>query len=1411
MRLGSDNDRPWKHRLAVTVFLAVALTLTATPVDAGSSGSVDVEYKSCMKPMEDQKEIYGPTDVNAQLGNQGLSVAENKAGTVTVFKWPNPSYYDQIKYHATNRSKPYMGADENAGSFLGLTVQEGTSAVGETGTLELGADDGEWRHVELENSYEDPVVVTSPLSRNGPQAAHPRVRSVKQDSFQIQVEEWGYLDGDHVAEEVSYLVVESGSHELPDGTRIDVGTVETDESWKQVEIQGGFDQPAVLTGAQTHRSGNVDGSGSDSVVTRTKNVDEDGFAVRVQEMESKGNHVEEQVGYVTVESGAGSNSGGSYEAGVTDDTVTDADHLIRFSNGYEGTPVFLAGIQGFDGGDTSNLRYTELNDENVTVNVEEERSADGEVRHISENLGYVAFGSGVIEAKDTETTFLRDWSNSQRYLSNYSDTVETTYRSDRYGLEVTVTDVLPKDRDVLTRNVEVERLQGSSVDNVEVAAFENFNLVASKHPMVPTKDWCNEGSNNDAARYDDELDAVLHYKQNSTTDSEVVAGMAFSGESSGHQVGGDTHEGGDAIEVTVPILGHARVSWGSGDESDAYRDIQDGVLSGNDRFSGQTTAALTRQLNLADGENEATLHLAAGESKEEVEKTLEESRGTEPEDEMEDKKAWFRELVGDAPLPGSGDEDVEALSRRALVTLVQNYHPESGSIVASIATQSPYGADWVRDGAYFNYVLDRLLGKHDWVRKHNLWYASLQEGAPGSDHVNSALIPNGSWAMNYYADGEVAGPIPWEIDETGYGAWTLYDHYRVTGNETYLRQVYPAIKRAADHLVECKSDNGLQCSASEDDHIQPSQSIVGGASVHLGLESAAKAAEALGRNGDAERYRSRMNELGKAMDGNYWSPAKGYDGNPRAVFPAALKPLDSPSMQPHYEEMWSKVRSTLKGEKDVGLYESKHLYGLAKAWENSPNISRVKRGLDWVAQKHATPDTNVMGEVWLRDGGEIETSVSQPHAWEQILFYLAALETYNKDPEVQEKLDRNEDRWSKNDGEVTVKDLPSGTVSPATSFTTTVEVENTGEAKKTYYLGYGVRDEDGNYHYGASGGGKLTLAPGETQLRNLSFSLGSNAKPGSYDVTVTLWNEKNVEHLHTRLDSRTIEDAFTLGETVGEFGSVSVSASDDHPGGSGNVGATQTVEIQGDYENPVVLASITSKNGGHPAHVRVTEVNDNNFEIQVEEWDYMANDGGHVTETVDYLVVESGTHNLADGRVVTAGKTSADDGWRSVDLNAFDFTPVVLAEPQTETGEGWWDDQYDSAVSRLDNVGNDGFEVRVQEQEGGDNRQGGHPDETVGYAVFSGYGNGVDVGTTGDSVTQESVSLDADGSSDVAVVDMQSFDGGDSAGVRGTGGDASRRDVYVEEEGSADSETRHTTENVGWVAGEEGSHLVAVP
>ena len=268
--------------------------------------------------------------------------------------------------------------------------------------------------------------------------------------------------------------------------------------------------------------------------------------------------------------------------------------------------------------------------------------------------------------------------------------------------------------------------------------------------------------------------------------------------------------------------------------------------------------------------------------------------------------------------------------------------------------------------------------------------------------------------MNYYADGTVGGPIPWEIDETGLGVWTLYDHFAVIGDKAYLTDVYPAIAASADFLSGPGRDptTGLTIAASEDDHPEwtypPTMHASG--PVLLALRSAVKAAEALGRAADAARWGARVGEVEEKIETRYrassnadaWTDDFGVGG--WALWPVEVQAQTSKRMRAQAAVAAAKVRPNFDapaGGPTRGSYEAKALLGLAKharATGEVASLDAARKGLLWIAHVQATAGTHVLGEVWLNRGGRVVTVVSQPHVWEMTLFTLAALEAWRPQP-----------------------------------------------------------------------------------------------------------------------------------------------------------------------------------------------------------------------------------------------------------------------------------------------------------------------------------------------------------------------------------------------------------------------------
>lgn len=267
----------------------------------------------------------------------------------------------------------------------GVLPVTGTGAAATTANAEVRAPtvDHAWNSVAVSGDYADPVVLAPALSYRGTNPASPRVRNVDGEGFDLRVEEWDYLDGAHLPETVGCFVAEAGAHTPADGPAFEVTTVRTDHRWAPVSFSSSFSEaPLAFSNAQTR-------NGTHPIVTRNRNVEGSGMELRVQEEEAEGLHLEERVGVLAIEPGTGTLNGRAFEADSIDD-VDSRWRTVSFAGAYQ-DPVFLADMQTHRGSNTATVRYRNLTESSVEVRVEEERSADDEVRHIGERVGYLVF------------------------------------------------------------------------------------------------------------------------------------------------------------------------------------------------------------------------------------------------------------------------------------------------------------------------------------------------------------------------------------------------------------------------------------------------------------------------------------------------------------------------------------------------------------------------------------------------------------------------------------------------------------------------------------------------------------------------------------------------------------------------------------------------------------------------------------------------------------------------------------------------------------------------------------------------------------------------------------------------------------------------------------------------------------
>ena len=208
----------------------------------------------------------------------------------------------------------------------------------------------QWRELDIAEHFpdgtdlSDMVVTASPLTSNGGADSFLRIDTLgdaSDTSFRFRLEEWS-SDGTHPSEELQFVVMLPGAHELWNGTNLVAGTVSTGQSWTRTSLNAGagVSAPVVLANINSYH-------GADDAVIRLQNVSNGGFDVRVQEAQGlDGAHAAENIGYIAIEGGTGI-------AETTTDRVNNKFAALDVNAG----DVFVASIQTYNGADTANLRW----------------------------------------------------------------------------------------------------------------------------------------------------------------------------------------------------------------------------------------------------------------------------------------------------------------------------------------------------------------------------------------------------------------------------------------------------------------------------------------------------------------------------------------------------------------------------------------------------------------------------------------------------------------------------------------------------------------------------------------------------------------------------------------------------------------------------------------------------------------------------------------------------------------------------------------------------------------------------------------------------------------------------------------------------------------------------------------------
>lgn len=371
----------------------------------------------------------------------------------------------------------------------------------------------------------------------------------------------------------------------------------------------------------------------------------------------------------------------------------------------------------------------------------------------------------------------------------------------------------------------------------------------------------------------------------------------------------------------------------------------------------------------------------------------------------EDKKHWT-EVLARAEQPAKLPADARAVYRRAIVTMLQHRVSNGAFIAAPTLTSPVYRFVWPRDGS--KTAVDLLEAGY------------APEAASFFEFLEKVLLPDGSFAVNYFSDGSKPlfdfGADGNENDQPGMLPWGVDKVYEVTRDRTWLAARWPAVRRVGEHIIAMSTTSNGLVKPSRDlwELEQGSSWTYANGSAVAGLEAASRIARELGNTPEATRWEARAKALRDAMaaklvaPGGYWARGlKGTKIDERLEIGNLALGAGGFALYPDTDPRLVRVGDLVKERLltpngGVKRYEGDRYYGgqpwpVAAAWLALHGLARGDRPLavaeftSMTRQAMAT-ESRMLGEQF--DESKKQWVSAMPLVWSEAAYVRTALALY---------------------------------------------------------------------------------------------------------------------------------------------------------------------------------------------------------------------------------------------------------------------------------------------------------------------------------------------------------------------------------------------------------------------------------
>ena len=213
-----------------------------------------------------------------------------------------------------------------------------------------------------------------------------------------------------------------------------------------------------------------------------------------------------------------------------------------------------------------------------------------------------------------------------------------------------------------------------------------------------------------------------------------------------------------------------------------------GVIKPQEKKTIEICIAIEENINISEMENE-----------------VERIKKIDLNKEYTNTKAYWRKYVKThnglnlKDPENSYSEKIYNIYRRSILLFPLLTNPDTGGIIASpeidenLTQCGKYAFCWPRDAVFITKALDILKMEKDTEKFYKIFCQKTQS-------------KNGMWEQRFYTDGKLAPCWGYQVDETASVVFGVYEHYKTTKSEKFLKDNLQMCEKAVDFLKRYVKD-----------------------------------------------------------------------------------------------------------------------------------------------------------------------------------------------------------------------------------------------------------------------------------------------------------------------------------------------------------------------------------------------------------------------------------------------------------------------------------------------------------------------------------------------------------------------------------------------------------------------------